>query len=560
MNSMIEITNRWGLAKRGIFDFKGEEIEIPNIFFLEGKHFTPPDYAELSISAGDEGFLKIPSSFFENEESDLPNTFAYPEGIDGEPIQKDKGLPSIQIIYDQEPDPDAEVYVIGNAPQLLKRSERLYDKIVSLRKKIEFHKLIYVPGIAQPNNLAVLTYLGVDLFDSSFIELMGFEGAELSNLFNFDGDPKKNHHHLLEELKLVRKTITHGKIRDLVESRVRSEPWLVELLRKADEDYRLFSKGVPIIGDDVFVTTREGLHRPDIERFRRRIRGRYDPPDRDILLLLPCSAKKPYFQSRSHRRFREATSNVCWTDIHEVILTSPLGLVPRELELFYPAQQYDIPVTHEWFQEEMDMIINQLKSLLDKGTYKKIISHLPPDMEFVNEEIECIDTTHGQHPTSSKAINELNDTLKEILGIKNKKIQRYLNENIASFCRFQFGEGGEDLLDGANIKGKYPWYKIISDETQRGMLVPERGLISLTLEGAEIIKEKEINQVMIDDFRPKGSIFAVGIKDADKTIIPGEETVVIHEDELRGVGPAVMSGDEMVEAERGEAIKLRHYP
>src|SRR5438094_9701488 len=102
----------------------------------------------------------------------------------------------------------------------------------------------------------------------------------------------------------------------------------------------------------------ESLHRPEIVRFRRRIRERYrKPPSARVLLLLPCSARKPYSASRSHRRFREAIQ-ACRNPsvVHEVIVTSPLGLIPRELERFYPAGAYDIPVTGDWSRDHAAIV------------------------------------------------------------------------------------------------------------------------------------------------------------------------------------------------------------
>jgi len=558
---MIEITDRWGLAKRGKWNIKDKELVVPNIFFLEGDSFDPPDKAEMKISTESDSSFRIPASFFEGTSSDydFPSTFAYPEGLADGLIEEKKGNEKIQVIFNQEPDLEAELYVLGNTPQLIQRSDRLYNKVINLRKKIDYHKLIYAPGIAQPNNIALLAYLGVDLFDSSLSEIMSAQGVELSDWIGFPGNAGNNPRHLLDELELVRKSIKEGRIRELVETRVRSEPWMVEVLRKCDEDYEFFSKGIPVTGDKFSVTTRESLDRPDIERFKKRIQNIYEPPKRDVLLLLPCSARKPYFQSRSHKRFREATRQVNWTNIHEASLTSPLGVVPRELELFYPAQQYDIPVTHKWFEEEKKMILDQLNYLVNKGDYEHIISHLPTDMSFVTEEMECIATTKKNHPTSNQAVNELAETLKELVGEERGSIQKFLKENIESYARFQFGEGGEKLIENSKIKGKYPWYRIMKEEKQRGMLVPERGLISLTLEGAEVLKEVGINLVEIEDFVPKGSVFAVGVKDADEDIRPEDEAIVVHEGELRGVGPSAMFGKEMKEAKRGEAVRLRHH-
>lgn len=65
--------------------------------------------------------------------------------------------------------------------------------------------------------------------------------------------------------------------------------------------------------------------------------------------------------------------------------------------------------------------------------------------------------------------------------------------------------------------------------------------------------------VRIDDFAVRGSVFAVGVDAADPQIRVGDDVVVMHQDEVRGAGVAVMSGPEMAECERGEAVKVRHH-
>ncbi|MFP4050876.1 MAG: DUF5591 domain-containing protein [Thermoplasmata archaeon] len=558
---MIEIIERWGLSKKGYWEFDENKIDTPNILFLKGVNFEPPEFAEATISDSEESTLQIPSSIFESGErfNSVPSTFGYPQEIDDDYTRAKGGNEKIQVIYDQEPDHEAELYIIGNAPQLLKRTPLLVDKIINLRKKIPFHKLIYTPGIAQPNNIALLAYLGVDLFDSAFIEYMNLDRIELTDWIGFPGDHERSYRNLHDELRLLRNAIDKKGVRELVESRVRSEPWMVEALRKTDKEYDLFKNKVPVTGDRVNVTTREGLNRPDIKRFRERIKNRYRPPERDILLLLPCSAYKPYFQSRTHKRIREATSSADWTKIHDLMLTSPLGAVPREIEQFYPAQQYDIPVSHQWFSDEKEIILELLNSIIEKGNYKHIISHLPKDMDFVLEKIDVIDTIQGDYPTDNSSIDRLKDTLKEYCGEGRGDRSKFLKENLRSFSRFQFGEKGEKLVDGAYIRGRYPDYKIVDDQHQRGMIVSKRGLISLTLHGAEILQKENIFQAEIDDFQPKGSVFAVGVEDADPHIAPEDEVIVVHDGELRGVGPATMSGEEMKEAEAGEAVRLRHH-
>ncbi len=552
---MIEITQRWGLSKTGILTVDDKVLKTPVILNAEKR-------GEICLLSDENGFeIRVSNSFFNPLENSLsiPASFAFTGTAGDYCVESRGGSKEIQVIYDQEPDPQAEIYVLGNSPELLGRGSSLVNRILSLRNEIPFHKLIYIPGIALPNNISLLSYMGVDIYDTVYADHLGFQGVEISDWMGFPGDITLNRQRLNEEMRLIREGISKGRIRELVESRVRSEPWLVEALRFMDSKSGIVMPHVPVTGDSVFVSTREAYYRPDVLRFRQRMVDRYEPPERDVLLLLPCSARKPYFTSRSHGKFRSSINKGDWTNVHEVVLTSPLGMVPRELELFYPAQNYEIPVTHTWYEEERDTITEMLDSLIKKGNYRVIISHLPKDMNFVVEHMDCIDTTRGDHPTHEAALGRLSEQVREHAGRKRGDVRKYLEENLISFVRYQFGSKGVHLLDNAVVKGRYPEYKIISEGEQRGMMVAERGLISLTLHGGEILMENRINIVEIEDFVPKGTVFAVGVMDADDSISPGDDCVIVHDNELRGVGVAVMSGMEMVHAQRGIAVKVRHH-
>src|SRR5206468_4425543 len=103
-------------------------------------------------------------------------------------------------------------------------------------------------------------------------------------------------------------------------------------------EYGLVEAYTPVAGGEMLAYASESLTRPEIVRFRRRIRERYGkPPSPRVLVLLPCSARKPYSTSRTHRRFRDAIlSSADPSAVHEAIATSPLALIPRSLERSYP--------------------------------------------------------------------------------------------------------------------------------------------------------------------------------------------------------------------------------
>ena len=60
------------------------------------------------------------------------------------------------------------------------------------------------------------------------------------------------------------------------------------------------------------------------------------------------------------------------------------------------------------------------------------------------------------------------------------------------------------------------------------------------------------------DFDLSGNLFAVGVSEADSRIRAGDEVAIVRNGELEGVGVAAMSGEEMAQSRRGEAVRVRH--
>jgi len=376
-----------------------------------------------------------------------------------------------------------------------------------------------------------------------------------------------NYSALLREIKQVRNAIAAGSLRELVETRVRTSPHLSSMLRILDLNHsRFLEERTPVMRKQLLIaTTNDSLVRPEVQRFQERVIQRYEkPPSTRILLLLPCSAKKPYSFSKSHKLFRERILNLNNPFVvHEVILTSPLGLVPRELELTYPASTYDTAVTGYWDENEKKMIRTLLQQYLQKNTYDTVIMHIPSQMqEFVanlltNPISTCIDS-----PTSTESLNELSNVLKKTTQIyKRGEPSQRAYENIKALAYYQMSKPlAEELLKDCTIKGKYPYQKIMQKNRQLGMLTEERGLISLTMEGGERLVDAEHYWIEIfDDFTLKGSVFAPGVKNADESIRIGDEVIIRKNMTLCGVGVALMNGKEMVESRHGEAVKIRHH-
>jgi len=375
-----------------------------------------------------------------------------------------------------------------------------------------------------------------------------------------------NYYTMSNEIKHIRNTIKQGGLRNLVEIRIKNNPHLTSVLRNLDHNhYSFLEKNTSITSKtQLNATTKESLNRPEILRFQNRIINRYKKPNSaKILVFLPCSAKKPYSFSKTHKKFRD---QIFFSGnpfiFHEVIITSPIGIVPRELELIYPASNYDIPVTGIWDEDEKKMIQELTDQYLENNQYDKIISHLPEGLtKLIAEKHKNIIHTCIDKPTSEKSLEKLHKTLRETSAEYEKiRGQKRLQEEIHGFAAYQFGrKNADELMKNATIKGKYPYLKIFHKNTQLGMITKERGLISLTIQGAEkIIKSEGYWVEIFDDFKLTGSVFSPGIKNSDENIRIGDEVIIIQKQKLLAVGVAMMNGSEMKTSNHGEAVKIRH--
>lgn len=492
--------------------------------------------------------------------------------------------------------------IVSNALHLFSHPQTFVSYMTTLRKKINYDAQVFLPRIATPSTLALLCYAGADLFDATsaiiasrhhqfFLpdtttttvsEIEDEENPCLCPIcsqtqhhpssFSFKQLLNHNYYLLYQELLSVRHAIRHHRLRDLVEKRIRNAPLLVNILRYLDtnKDDHLEQR-TPVCMPPSYIlqaTSREAGFRPEIKRFQHRVLSRYQKPkDKSILLLLPCSAKKPYSFSKSHQRFQKAVSNVPNKSmIHEVIITSPLGLVPRELELTYPASSYDISVTGTWYEDEKHMIQHQLNQYLHKNKYDAIVSHLPKDLIYPPEQYESNwqYSLTDQKATSRISLNQLTSILQNISSEIQTRYHSKRDQRLTQFnaiASYQFGPGlGQALTKDCIVKGKYPYLKLFDTTGQQlGMIPDNRGLISLTAEGGKRMIHFNEYTVKIDTgFTVKGSILSPGVNSADERIRKGDDVLIIQGEEYLGVGQATMNGMEMTQRSYGEAVNMRH--
>ncbi len=296
-----------------------------------------------------------------------------------------------------------------------------------------------------------------------------------------------------------------------------------------------------------FITC-ESYKRAEVIRWHERIKRRYTPPEGiRLTVFLPCSAKKPYSSSRSHKRFIKVIKSSAKDKvgaIHEVILTSPLGLVPRELEGVYPANSYDIPVTGEWLETEKRFCRELLQDYLKKAKVKAI-AYVDGALREICEEV-------GIEVVAS--LSELGNRIKEEVS-NFPPVNRDELNIVRKICDFQFGLGAEKFLirNGCYKRGRQIFYG-----KEQIATINKHGYLSLTLRGGELLKEFGRYIVEVSFFPNTDNIFCVGIERADHRIRPNDEVIVVYNDTVVGVGRSVLCGDELERSTRGLGVVLRH--
>jgi archaeosine synthase alpha-subunit len=487
-----------------------------------------------------------------------------------------------------------ELVILGNSRTLFAEGEPFVRAIGEIRTQLGAAPVLWTPRTALPHRLSALVWLSVDLLDTTAGLWVAAEGRFLDRtLGSLDaatsggschcepcrtGDSDRLRQHALgayaDELELVRSCTRAGRLRELVEIRQASEPLLAELLRYGDRLLGVpLETRVPVVGTGIRTyVLRESFRRPEVARYRRRFLERYrPPPSKRVLLVLPCSKTKPYRNSRSHRRFHAALADLPHLDrLHRVSVTSPLGLVPRELEDLYPARHYDIPVTGEWDEAERSSVREGLQHLLRTGAYDSVIVHLDPvEYSFLRDafgpERPTVWTLTDEHTTAPPALQALREAASLALGRtegRREGVLAVVREELAALAGVQFGLEAARLLFGPPVRlhGR-PWFQRLSDGAGVDLATwqEQRALFQLTVAGGMRILPSRALEVEVDGAVVlTGDLFTPGVVRADPEIRIGDSVLLTREGRLLGVGEARLPGPLMSDLPRGLAVHVRH--
>ena len=463
-----------------------------------------------------------------------------------------------------EPVPAGAAFLVANWHTALEDPAAYVRYLVALKERLPPDAPWYAPAAALPSNAALLAWTGFDLFDYTGPDLATARNRFLVPEGDFPSDALDdglcscpgcsegdlglhNRLGLDRELALVRRFIRDGRLRDLVDARCRLDANLVAVLRLLDRRYAFIERWTPVTGPaPLRANSAEALARPEVRRFAERVLERYGPIRTDTVVLLPCSARKPYSLSRSHALFASAVRSRA----HELIVTSPLGIVPRELELCYPAAHYDVPVIGYWDAEEVAVIAATLAAYLGRHGFSRVIAHLEGGAlrvaEVAADEVGCTleRTVVDGRPTSDASLALLDAAL--------DGNRRQHEDPLRGLALYQFDR--ELSSAGLRGRGRYPNIQYLRGRNPVFGIDAESGLLRPTFEGWSLLGHGY--RVEIDDFVPQGDVLAPGVLDADPRIRPGDEVLVVGPSAC-ATGRAAMSAGEMLRSARGVAVRRR---
>jgi archaeosine synthase len=359
------------------------------------------------------------------------------------------------------------------------------------------------------------------------------------------------------------------------------------MLKILDKEYfQIIRKETPLMQKNKIIKSigPSSYRRPDFVEFRNRVSRIFEPEAwTNLILLLPCSSKKPYSQSKSHQIFYKVIRKFPeFPSFQEFILTSPLGVIPRQLENIYPVNSYDISVTGDWDHEEIGIAAKLLAILLNKyendipiiahleGGYLEIIKRAIP---MIKNEIHYSEIT--ERVTSESSLASLQNLIKKYknqhiinqLPLDKPTLQGSLARKVVKILDYQFGpsSGYKIWNDGLKFKknSKTNQINLIDPKTKEdlGNFSLNTGQIFISIEGAKRLLpfSKDSKFLIFDGDKIKGNtLFRPGVLEYSSELIPKEIVAILNREKNKiiSMGEMIIGSNVLKNSETGRVAKV----
>ena len=496
------------------------------------------------------------------------------------------------------------------------KNYRAILKVINeIKQELNNNLVLMASGRIIPKFYPFFIYLGIDLIDSSYMMYISAENyydaiEDLLPIYKLKELPcpcvacsgKLNEllqdkysqqkimllalHNLISAKNYMSKISQYLDTEDyraFLEKTTHDDPLLYSSLKTLDKEYykqlrletplSMESRLIKCIGPISY-------NRPDFREFRKRITTNFVPePWTKLIIILPCSAKKPYSESKSHKMFYKVIRKFPeFPDFQEIILTSPLGAIPRQLENIYPVNSYDIPVTGEWDYEEIKISAKMLIKLLKKYNEEiPIICHLKEDGYSSIIDIAVKELKHqfyfsniDNDLTSNYSLKSLEEIViavkdkfkREKDSISNTSLTNTWLRKLIKIADYQYGVDSGIKLFAEGIKTrknrigtKFEIYKAKNNEFL-GVFDFRKGQIELSINGASLLFPFNGNEnfIIFDGEIITGSnLFRPGIVDYSSNIIPNSNVFILDKSRQHviAVGNSIIGSNNIRNTKKG---------
>jgi len=492
-------------------------------------------------------------------------------------------------------------------------------KIISeIKQEFDNNLILMASGRILPKHYPILIYLGIDLIDSSFLLYISSENfydtieyllplyklkelpcsciackGNLKNILGQKDSTEKTEqlilHNLISSKVYMNKINQYLKTEDyraFVEKSSLDDINIVSILKLLDKEYYNNIKYETPLAQESKVVKSFGpssYFRPDFREFRERVISNFEAePWTKLILLLPCSSTKPYSESKSHKKFHNIIRKFPdFPDFQEIILTSPLGAIPRQLENIYPVNSYDISVTGDWDEEEITIASNMLVKLINKyNSNIPVITHLPEgdyqeivkralqnlDNEFYFTNIQRNLTSSGSLKSLEELINKLKDQYFPHVQISTNLLKTWTRKFV-KIADYQFWEGFGVQLFSEGIKTKRNKINSqigifnMNDNKLIGKFLPKTGQLELTLKGVEKVSPHDItsNFLVFNGINITGNtLFRPGVVEYSPHLRPMDHVFILDEykNEIIGLGQMIVGSKYLEKSKTGRVANI----
>jgi archaeosine synthase len=503
----------------------------------------------------------------------------------------------------------------------LNNFRNILRSIVKIKTELDNNLIIMASGRIIPKFYPLLIYLGIDLIDSSYMLFLSAENfydtiEYLLPIYKMKYLPcsclacKSNLNRILEDkysaekidlltlhnlisannyMNKIKQYLKFEDYRVFVEKSSFDDTNLISMLKILDKEYYdviKYESPIKQKGKIIRCIGQSSYYRPDFQQFREKTVNNFEPePWTSLIILLPCSAKKPYSKSKSHKKFYSIIRKFPeFPSFQEIILTSPLGCIPRQLENIYPVNSYDISVTGDWDNEEIKITSEMLVKII-----KKYEENIPIICHLKNEYHEIVKRASSKLPhkfifsdiydkiTSKKSLKSLE---KLIIEYKNKykpktdlsKFEIYSKTWTRKFIKildYQFNPniGKKILSNGLKTNQNRSANQIILKDPKTkkkiGVFKHSTGQIELTLLGFERLIHAQpsinANYIIFDGEEIQGNtLFRPGILDFSLDLFPGKQVVILDKTKrnIIGSGELIVGSNFLKNSKSGRVVKI----